>query len=87
MSYEAYQSALGIRHVSFIRPSLFFMATTVERTTSTSSMTALVAIGSYDGNIRLLSTRSWELAFVLPLMHPKVAIYLFLEYTMHKAYF
>ena len=29
----------------------------------------LVAIGSYDGNARLLSTHSWNLAFVLPATH------------------
>ena len=30
----------------------------------------LLAIGSYDGQIRLLSSRLWKLAFVLPLVHP-----------------
>lgn len=29
-----------------------------------------VAIGSYDGKIRLLSMATWELAFTLPLIHP-----------------
>ena len=75
MSYEAYQHALGIRHVSFIRESLYSFATLVDRAESAARMTALVAIGSYDGNIRLLSTRSWELAFVLPLLHPKVGVH------------
>ena len=30
----------------------------------------LVALGSYDGKIRLLSTSSWKCAYVLPLVHP-----------------
>lgn len=30
----------------------------------------LLAVGSYDGNVRLLSTRSWAVAFVLPACHP-----------------
>lgn len=30
-----------------------------------------VAIGSYDGKVRLLSQFSWKLAFTLPLIHPK----------------
>ena len=29
------------------------------------------AIGSYDGSVRLLSTRSWKCAHVLPHVHPK----------------
>ena len=31
----------------------------------------LLAVGSYDGKVRLLSTRSWQVAFVLPLVHPR----------------
>ncbi len=31
----------------------------------------LVAVGSYDGKIRLLSTINFKLAFTLPLVHPK----------------
>lgn len=30
----------------------------------------LLAVGSYDGNVRLVSTRSWAVAFVLPSVHP-----------------
>ena len=30
----------------------------------------LLAVGSYDGNVRLLSARSWAVAFVLPACHP-----------------
>ena len=30
----------------------------------------LLAVGSYDGNVRLLSTRSWAVAYVLPSVHP-----------------
>lgn len=29
----------------------------------------LLAVGSYDGNVRLLSTRTWAVAFVLPAAH------------------
>ena len=32
---------------------------------------ALLAIGSFDGKIRLVSTYSWQVAFVLHLTHPK----------------
>ncbi len=30
----------------------------------------LYAVGSYDGNVRLISTRTWEVAFVLPATNP-----------------
>lgn len=32
---------------------------------------SLVAIGSFDGRVRLLTMYSWQLAFVFPLVHPK----------------
>ena len=64
--YEAYQSALGIRSFCFFRP-------TGQRLTITTAKSSaqLMAIGSYDGKVRLLSIRSWQPAFVLPLVHPR----------------
>lgn len=32
---------------------------------------SLLALGSFDGKVRVLSPRSWELAYVLPLIHTK----------------
>lgn len=32
---------------------------------------SFIALGSYDGKIRLLSVFTWQLAFVFPLTHPK----------------
>lgn len=30
----------------------------------------LLAVGSYDGNVRMLSTHSWNVAFLFPSAHP-----------------
>jgi WD40 repeat protein len=35
-----------------------------------SSVSPLVAVGSFDGKVRLLSARSWQMAFALPMCHP-----------------
>jgi WD40 repeat protein len=64
--YEAYQNALGIRTIAFHRPDDPVTAAAA----SPICPSQLLAIGSYDGQIRLLSSRSWKLAFVLPLVHP-----------------
>lgn len=36
------------------------------------AMSSLLAVGCYDGKIRLLSSNSWEEAFILPLNNPRV---------------
>jgi hypothetical protein len=56
--FEAYQHALGVRNICYPRWS------------TVASPLPLVAVGSYDGKVRLLSARSWQVAFVLPLCHP-----------------
>ena len=38
---------------------------------SSTSFGQYIALGSYDGKIRLFSTVSWQMAFELPLMHSK----------------
>jgi len=77
VSYEAYQNALGIRI-----PSVFYKSLTkqfenqIENEDSMNSLASspsahLMAIGSFDGKIRLISMLSWQLAFVFPLCHPR----------------
>ena len=67
--YEAYQNALGIRSMAFHRPAVTLDAAgDVEKCTNVSS--PLLALGSYDGVVRLLSTHSWSVAFVFPATHP-----------------
>jgi WD40 repeat protein len=58
--YEAYQQALGLRQVVFHRGAQ-----------GTTPICPLVALGSYDGKVRLLSTTHWQTAFILNLTHPK----------------
>ena len=68
--YEAYQSALGIRTMGYFRP------TGPRLTIPTAKSSAqLLALGSYDGKIRLLSIRSWQVSshdglslYISPLM-------------------
>lgn len=64
--YEAYQNALGIRLLSFHRP----VSTLGAAGAGGVSGSPLLAVGSYDGNVRLLSTHSWQVAFVLPCSLP-----------------
>jgi WD40 repeat protein len=58
--YEAYTQALGLRQTVFHRPAA-----------PMTEMCPLVALGSYDGNVRLVSSTHWKAAFVLPCAHPK----------------
>lgn len=56
-SLEAYENALGIRRVLFPpKPG---------------SSPSLMAIASFDGQIRFMSTRSWQVAFTVSCKHPK----------------
>ena len=69
--YEAYQNALGIRSLAFHRPPVALDAAgDVDVSGSTCFSSPLLAIGSYDGSVRLLSTHSWSVAFVFPATHP-----------------
>jgi hypothetical protein len=56
-SLEAYENALGIRRVSFPPKQ--------------GSSPSLMAIASFDGKIRFMSTRSWQVAFAVSCKHPK----------------
>ncbi len=49
-------------------------AASFERSLSTDPCvpTSLIAVGSFDGRIRLFSTTSWKCAHVLPLVHPSL---------------
>lgn len=67
-TYEAYQNALGIRSINFFRPVVGIIASPSSESRSSAQ---LLAVNSYDGKIRLLSTRSWQAVFVLPLVHPR----------------
>ena len=63
-TYEAYQNALGIKQV--------LSQTSVEHLQRSIFVNqSLVAVGSFDGIVRILSPLSWKLAFELPLTHPK----------------
>lgn len=69
-TYEAYQNALGIRSVALCKPlPSFASAATV--TAAAPGECKFVALGSFDGKVRLLSMHSWQLAFALPLLHPR----------------
>lgn len=61
--YEAYQNALGIKQLVLHCP--------VTIASSAATTNAIVAVGSFDGVVRLLSPVSWRCAFELPLVHPK----------------
>jgi hypothetical protein len=64
--YEAYQNALGIRTLALHRSPISMQ----EDPTSAPVPHPLFAVGSYDNIVRELSTRSWAVAFELPLSHP-----------------
>lgn len=70
--YEAYQNALGIRSLAFHRPPVVLNEAGDVDTSSVGACPSspLLAVGSYDGNVRLLSTHSWSVAFVFPAAHP-----------------
>ena len=64
MCYEAYQFALGIKSLALPPPIAASAA-------ASSSPLSLIAIGSFDSKVRLVSVFSWQTAFVLPLVHAK----------------
>ena len=68
-TYEAYQNALGIRCVSMHRPG---NGPVPFGSDSNSTPGTLMAIGSFDNKVRLISTRSWEMVLTLESVHPTV---------------
>ena len=76
--FEAYQHALGIRTTAGFKFPIqindFPLGS--DSGVETNSINCLVsqhplyAVGSYDGNVRLISTRTWAVAFVLPTLNP-----------------
>ncbi len=67
MQYEAYQNALGVRSVAYFRPN---SVPGVEDEQLSNLPSPLLAVGSFDGNVRMLSTMSYKVAFVYPCVHP-----------------
>ena len=59
-SYEAYEHALGVRSVNFYRMSVQGQGQGQVSYADALASSQLMAVGSYDGRIRLLSTRSWQ---------------------------
>ena len=68
--YEAYQNALGIRSIAF-PPRFAFTSSSAVPVAAVAPAASFLALGSFDGKVRLLSMYSWQLAFALPLVHPK----------------
>ena len=82
--FEPYENALGSRVFAFQRSSATVVVEHADSLLSasmdlsdanlrekSSSAQGLLAIGSYDGKVRVFSSRSWEMAFVLPQVHTK----------------
>ena len=69
MATSSAQQAAELRHKSAALPPDRF-----ERTLSAQFVHAgpLLAVGSFDGRVRLLSRASWKCAYVLPLVHPSL---------------
>jgi hypothetical protein len=76
---EPYQNALGLRSFAFQNLTT---ADGTDGTLDTSTELSvshqrklfsqgLLAVGSFDGKVRILSTRTWEVAFTLPMLHIK----------------
>lgn len=66
--FEAYQNALGIRCLGIFRPPYMAAQENVDNVISTSN---LIAIGSFDSKIRLMTMFTWQVALTLPLIHPR----------------
>jgi hypothetical protein len=67
VSYEAYQNALGIRSIGLCKP----LPTHLGALAAASPECKFIALGSFDGKVRLMSVYSWQVAFALPLLHPR----------------
>ena len=63
-NYEAYVHALGIRTIDFFR---FLSPTHKEESVSADcfSSSQILTVGSYDGKVRLLSMKSWQVTKII----------------------
>lgn len=64
-SLEAYEYALGIRSIAFQPTS------TKSPSTHQHTNVRAMAVSSFDGKIRMLSIKSWQVSFVLSCVHPR----------------
>ncbi len=69
-NYEAYHNALGIKNLTFYSNYNSNNDNNTESANSNISSN-LMAVGSYDGKIRLITMQSSQVAFILPLTHPR----------------
>lgn len=65
IQFEAYQNALGIRQISM------FNSLTPALVSDPNPHCSLMAIGSFDGSIRIMTLFSWLIVYTLPLVHCK----------------
>jgi hypothetical protein len=70
-NFEAYHHALGVRTMTFPQPLTLLTDEPIKNVTTAGRHPALMALGSFDGKIRLLSARSFQPVFELPLVHPQ----------------
>ena len=66
-SFEGYRGGLGVRSVQFYRPDRGKDALSAEARSSS----RLMAVSSFDGKVRLITTTKWNVAFTYSLTHPK----------------
>lgn len=84
--FEAYQNALGIRCLGIFRPPYFHTLSAVESghvgaggpavaaaAAADAAITTsnLIAVGSFDSKIRLMTMFTWQVVMTLPLIHPR----------------
>lgn len=75
--FEAYQNALGIRCLGIFRPPYFHTLSAVESGHAAAAADAaittsnLIAVGSFDSKIRLMTMFTWQVVMTLPLIHPR----------------
>eukprot|EP01042_Synura_sphagnicola_P035802 gene35802-45829_t len=73
--FEAYQNALGIRCLGIFRPPYFHTLSAVEsgHAAADAAITTsnLIAVGSFDSKIRLMTMFTWQVVMTLPLIHPR----------------
>lgn len=73
-NFEAYQNALGIRCIGLCKPfrsQVPSLPSSPASTTASSDNSKFLALGAFDSKVRLVSAYSWQVAFVLPLTHPR----------------
>ena len=73
-NFEAYQNALGIRCLGLCKPLpplTHSVPPSPASGAAVSDNSKFLALGAFDGKVRLISAYSWQVAFVLPLTHPR----------------